>query len=258
MQLSQRTPSTPRRWLLWGLGNVLILSGLFALLYVGGLQAYVLGRHLPQPEAAPSPLRLAPALSMEPTHTPTPALPLLDHPSDPERSVEPVRVTSWRSRLSRIVIPTIQVDSPVIEVGWHTEVVDGRQVTVWDVARFAVGHHYGSANPGEGSNIVLAGHVAGRAGAVFLRLIELEPGDPVLLYGDGRQYLYVVEEVLLLPEVGQPLEVRLRNAQYMASTMEEVLTLITCWPVHAYDQRLVVLARPYRAAPFPRPDLIAN
>jgi hypothetical protein len=34
-------------------------------------------------------------------------------------------------------------------------------MAIWQVAEYAVGQHRGSANPGEGDNIVLAGHVGG-------------------------------------------------------------------------------------------------
>jgi LPXTG-site transpeptidase (sortase) family protein len=164
----------------------------------------------------------------------------------------------WHSTVERIAVPKIEVDSEVVPVGWHIAVVEGREMAVWDVAKFAVGHHQGSGNPGEGTNIVMAGHVAGFAGAVFLRLIEVQPGDEVILEGDGQQYLYVVEEVLLFPEDNASLAERMNNARYMNPTEDEQVTLITCWPPWAYDHRLIVLARSYRAEPFPRPDLVAD
>jgi sortase A len=259
MQVSDKAKWKTRRGAIWALGNVLIVAGLFALLYVGGLYAYVEGRSLLQrPQVETPQIRRAPALELAPTPTPLPNLPVLNQPFLVEEAAAPAQNLAWRSTAKRIVIPSIEVDSPVIAVGWHQEELNGQSITVWDVAKFAVGHHYGSGNPGDGTNIVMAGHVAGRAGAVFLRLIELQPGDEVVLYADEQQYLYVVEEVLLVLDAGQPLEERLRNAQYMAPTDWEQLTLITCWPVHVYDHRLIVLARPYQAEPFPRPDFVEN
>jgi LPXTG-site transpeptidase (sortase) family protein len=159
--------------------------------------------------------------------------------------------------VTRLTIPSIGVDSEVVEVGWHVETLNGQPVTIWDVAKYAVGHHHASGNPGEENNIVLAGH-SGGFGAIFRDLIQLQPGDEVVLYGDNQQYLYVVEEILLLQEINVPMEERLRNAQYMAHAEEERVTLITCWPVPIYDKRIIVLARPYQAEPFSRPDLIAD
>ncbi|MGC9025859.1 MAG: sortase, partial [Chloroflexia bacterium] len=260
----ERSPR-PQRPILWGLSNLLILAGLFLLLYVGGLYLFPLGRAALQP--SPPPVRQAPALAVTPdptpspspaatpvpTPTPSPALPMLNW-SRPEVSPLPTSRPLWHSEVLRIVIPSIGVDSPVVAVGWHVEEVGGQTMTVWDVARYAVGHHQGSGNPGEGTNIVLAGH-SGGYGGVFRRLVEVQPGDEVVLHTAAGQYLYVVEEVLVLKEVGLPMEERIQNARYMAPTDEERLTLITCWPVHIYDHRVIVLARPYRAAPFPRPDL---
>ncbi len=255
MRVSESQVS-PRRWLLWGLGNLLVVAGLFALIYVGGLYIYQNGPALERPQVPATPqVLLAPALALTPT--PSPPLPLLNHnpaePPPPAPTLDP----AWRSRLTRITIPTLDLDSPVVAVAWHVEEWGGQQVAVWDVAKYAVGHHHGSGNPGEGTNIVLAGH-SGGFGAVFRRLIELQPGDEVTLYTEDRQYLYVVEEALLLQEVNVPMEERLRNARYMAPTEEERVTLITCWPVPIYDKRVIVLARPYRTEPFPRPDLIAD
>ncbi len=254
--LSGRSRS-PRRWFLWGLGNVLIVAGLFAVLYVGGLRAYVVGSTVWVSETPPTPqVRRAPALDLTPTPTPLPALPLLNwdqeaipHPPTPN--------PLWRSQVTRVVIAAISVDAPVVPVSWHVEQVGGQPATVWDVAKYAVGHHQGSGNPGDTTNIVLAGH-SGGYGAVFRRLVELQPGDEVLLYGQDQQYLYVVEEVVLVKEIGVPREERLENARYMAPTEDERITMITCWPVYVYDHRAIVLARPYRALPFARPDLVEN
>jgi len=245
----------PRRWFLWALGNVLILAGLFALLYVGGLQAYVAGQARPLGPTETPLVRQAPALRLTPT--PSPGLPLLNWDGPTPIPLPPTASPQWSSAVTQIRLTAIGVNSPVIPVGWHVEQVGGEWMTIWDVAKYAVGHHRGSGNPGEGTNIVLAGH-SGGFGAVFRRLDELQPGDEVLLEGGGRQYLYVVEEVLFLREVGVPMEERLRNAQYMAPTEGEQITMITCWPVGVYDHRIVVLARPYRAAPLGRPDWVEN
>ncbi len=254
---SEKKPRSPRQWLLWGLGNVFIVAGLFGLLYVGGLEAYSRGRALaPEVPATPE-VRRAPALALQPTATPEEPLPLLNWDQAPISVTLPSPTRRWTSVLTRVVIPAIAVDTPVVPVGWHVEQVNGQPLSVWDVAQYAAGHHQGSANPGEGSNIVLAGH-SGGYGAVFRRLYELKPGDEVVLHAADRQYLYVVEEVLLLKEVGVPVEQRLANAQYIAPTDEERITMVTCWPVRVYDHRVVALARPYRATPFPRPDWKEN
>lgn len=257
MAVGEEGRVSPRRWVLWGLGNLLIVAGLFAILYVGGLYAYERGQVLAPTEIAPTAQTWrAPALVLTPTSTPP--LPLLNQqPADEEDPPPPVINPRWESEITHLAIPGADVDSPVVEVGWHTDWVAGQLMTVWDVASYAVGHHHASGNPGDGTNIVLAGH-SGGLGAVFRRLINLQPGDEVLVQGTSQQYLYVVEEIVLVQERNVPLEERLRNARYMAPTPAEQITMITCWPVGIYDHRLIVLARPYRADPFPRPDLVAD
>lgn len=123
---------------------------------------------------------------------------------------------------TRLIIPAIQLDSPVEEV----TIENG----VWQVAQYAAGYHRGSARPGTIGNTVISGH-NGLSGAVFRRLHELDLGDEVLLYAGRRLYRYVVEETKSV----WPYQV-----EVMAQTSSPILTLITCT---AYDtQRLIVIA----------------
>ena len=141
------------------------------------------------------------------------------------------------------------MDSKAVEVGWEVKEQNGQQVAAWQVAEYAVGQHRGSANPGEGDNIVLAGHVGGY-GKVFKNLFYVRPGDQITLYSAGQQYLYVVQERLLLDEEGVSPEQRAANARYIAPTNSEVVTLLTCWPPTGPDkfrQRVVVRAVPFGA-----------
>lgn len=132
-----------------------------------------------------------------------------------------------------IVIPTIGVNSHIVEIG--TRFDDGG-VLVWETAAFAVGHHSDSANPGEPGNIVLTGHISSRnSGAVFKRLPDISEGDPIVLYTGESHFLYRV--------TGK--EVVLPGAIEVAKATEgQVLTLITCVPDGVYTHRLVVRAVP--------------
>ncbi len=106
-----------------------------------------------------------------------------------------------------------------------------------------MGHHFSSASPGEGENIVLSGHNDWE-GEVFRDLWKLKKGARITVSTNERQWSYAVEDVVLLKEIGVPLEQRLSNAQYIAATGDERLTLVTCWPYGVDDYRLVVIARP--------------
>ena len=122
---------------------------------------------------------------------------------------------------------------------------------MWQVpAMRAAGWHVGSAPLGVPGNTVLSGHNTTH-GEVFRDLYRLQAGDRVILYSESRPFVYEVAEVLILPEAGQPLEVRQANARYIQPTEDERVTLVTCHPYGSLRYRLVVIARPVR---YPLPE----
>ena len=144
---------------------------------------------------------------------------------------------------THLKIPAIKVDSNVVEVGISPIDIDGQQAYIWDVAPYAVGHNFSSADPGEGENVVLSGHDDWQ-GEVFKNLYKLKKGDQLTVQAGDREIAYHVDDILLLPEVGQPLEKRIENAKFIGTTGDERLTLVTCWPYGVDDHRLIVIARP--------------
>lgn len=87
------------------------------------------------------------------------------------------------------------------------------------------------------------------------------PGDPVVLYSQGRQFLYTVSERLIVEEDKAPPEQRAANAQLIAPTDSEVVTMVTCWPPNGPDkftQRVVIRAVPFAAAAPPVADVAAQ
>lgn len=145
----------------------------------------------------------------------------------------------------RIVIPAINLDAPVVPIGWHIEEQGGYKVSVWDSPDNAAGWHETSAYPGDPGNVVLNGHNNIR-GEVFRYLIDLDSEARVLLYVGDAIYYYSVSEKHLLKERGEPPGVRYQNAQWIAPTGDERLTLVTCWPYTSNTHRLIVVAEPYR------------
>ncbi len=144
---------------------------------------------------------------------------------------------------THLTIPALNVDSSVVEVGISPVEIDGQQAYIWDVAPYAVGHNFSSANPGEGENVVLAGHDDWQ-GEVFKNLYKLKKGDQLSLQAGDRQIAYHVDDILLLSEVGEPLAKRIENAKFIGTTGDERLTLVTCWPYAVDDHRLIIIARP--------------
>ncbi len=176
-------------------------------------------------------------------------IPLLNVVDSPPVDAPVRRSSEWASTIKRIVIPSIDLDAKVVEVGWSIEERPTGTQAVWEVAEYAVGHHRLSANPGETDNIVLAGHVGGY-GLVFRDLFYVQPGAEILLYSADQQYLYIVQDRLLVDEEGVSDEQRTANARYIQPTAEELVTLITCWPPsgpNQFAQRVIVRATPYVA-----------
>jgi LPXTG-site transpeptidase (sortase) family protein len=275
-------PAAPRRLsrrarILWTLGNFLLLAGAILLLYVGGLYSSAeYGRFAargdndepaPAAVAAISPAPQAPN-SEQPAAQAEPA-PFVPAILNTASLADDGRVTgaipdaasaTHESTVSRISIPAIEIDSKVVPVGWDVVKQKGGDVAVWQVAEYAVGHHKGSANPGEHGNIVLAGHVGGY-GKIFKDLIKLQPGDQITLYSNGQQYLYVVREQVVVTEEGVSPEVQLQNAQYIAPTDSEMITMVTCWPPtgkNRFTQRVIVRATPYSSQTDTAPNSMSN
>jgi LPXTG-site transpeptidase (sortase) family protein len=154
---------------------------------------------------------------------------------------------------SRLVIPAINLDAPILEVGWETEEVDGQMVSSWIVPdSFVAGWHKTSALPGQIGNTVLNGH-HNIHGEVFRDLLKLQPGDEIVVYAGGTVHYYSVTERHILEEKGQPVEVRMQNAQWITPTEDERLTLVTCWPYTNNTHRLVVVGLPMQPTPSPIP-----
>ena len=148
---------------------------------------------------------------------------------------------------TRLQIPTIKVDIPVIELGWSQKEQDGQIFSEWDVAAYAAGWHINSALPGAGGNVVLSGH-NNILGAVFRELDQLRQGDPMSLWLKNRPYSYAVEQVIVLPDRGISDEQRTANTSWIGPFDEERLTLVSCWPRNNNTHRIVVIAHPQASA----------
>lgn len=179
----------------------------------------------PTPTLTPTPLPPTATPTLTPTPTPTPARP----PAN--------------SSPTRIVVPQIGLDSKVVEVGWTVEEKDEQLISVWDVADYAAGFHRGSAYPGRIGNTVISGH-HNIKGEVFRYLVDLEPGDEVVLYVGERPYRYVVEEKLILPDKYVSAEQKRENGKWIRYFPDERLTLVTCWPYTSNTHRVIVIAKP--------------
>ena len=148
---------------------------------------------------------------------------------------------------SRLVIPTIKANMPVVELGWSTKKdASGAIFSEWDVADYAAGWHKNSSLPGETGNIVLSGH-NNIKGAVFRELDQLKRGDEIQLVAGGAEHVFTVDEVLIVPEKFASAQQRTENVRYIQETTDDRLTLVSCWPRNDNTHRIIVIARPAEA-----------
>lgn len=133
-----------------------------------------------------------------------------------ELAVEPVEFVSPPRR---VVLPTIEVDAPIIDLGLTP---DGSLETPTDFDD--AGWWAGGTGASEPGPTVIVGHVDDQSGpAVFFRLSELEPGDPIVVVDDqGRETSFVVVDKGLYDKESFPTE------RVYGPDDEPTLRLVTC------------------------------
>lgn len=195
----------------------------------------------PEPSQPDAAAQLAPMDEPAPLDAlPLPALPQVG-PADPlEEQAHiipplPPRSGAFTTRTlpaEKLTIPSIDLDARVTPLGTH---YDRGGSLVWETAPFAVGHHRGSANPGEPGNIVLSGHISSPSeGAIFQRLPHVKPGDSIVIGTAQASFLYRVWDVRVVAPTA---------VEFLDSTDTSMATLITCYPDRTYSHRLIVRAQ---------------
>lgn len=123
---------------------------------------------------------------------------------------------------STLVIPSINLQKVIF---------DGTSVGTLEKG---VWHRPDTGNPNSGGNMVLVGHRYGYNGdGVFYHLDVVHISDKIVLYWQGKKYVYVVKNIKVVP----PTETSIEN-----QTGEELLTIYTCTPMWSFKDRLVVIA----------------
>ncbi len=143
----------------------------------------------------------------------------------------PEHLQSVVARTTPLPVPTAgpeqarTIEIPAISV--RAQVVEGDG---WEQLKKGVGHHPGTANPGQKGNLVLAGH-NDVFGEVFRDLNKLKAGDLIIVETATQRYTYTVAGWRIV----EPTDV---NVMY--PTQEPTITLISCWPYLQDTQRIVV------------------
>ncbi len=143
----------------------------------------------------------------------------------------------------RLVLPTIEVDIPVVELGWSSQQnQDGQIFSEWDVAEYAAGWHKNSARLGDGGNVVMSGH-NNILGSVFRELDQLKRDDTITVWAGEQAFTYQIDQVLIVPEKYAAPEQQKDNAKWIGPFDDNRLTLVSCWPRDDNTHRIIVVAR---------------
>jgi LPXTG-site transpeptidase (sortase) family protein len=162
------------------------------------------------------------AIALTPTSTPPQAV--SDATATPTPAAEPTAQPAGDIEAGqpgepiRIVIDAVDLDQKIVSVG-----LDKKRVPI--VPDHDVGWYNLSAQPGQGDNIVLWGHVlrfrqAPKIPAPFARIKEVKPGASVVLYDQaGKAHNYVVkQQIWVLPN----------EVEYILPKNKEMVTLVSC------------------------------
>jgi sortase (surface protein transpeptidase) len=155
-------------------------------------------------------------VTLQPTDTPAPAASAATAAptAQPAAEEEP----GQPGEPIRIVIDSVGIDNQIVSVG-----LDKKRVPI--VPDHDVGWYNLSAQPGQGDNIVLWGHVlrfrqTPKIPAPFARVKEVKPGASVVLYDQaGNAHNYVVrQQIWVLPS----------EVEYILPKDKEMVTLVSC------------------------------
>lgn len=154
-----------------------------------------------------------------------------------------------QSDADRLVVPFYSIDDPIGTLRIPSVDIE---VTVYqddnpqNITRGG-GHYLGSFLPGQGGNILIAGH---RSRAVFYNFKALEPGDLVYFETTYGYYVYQVDRFQIIEG---------SDDSIAAETAVEQLTMYTCYPFDYKGnapQRYVFFCVPVAAPDAPDPLMV--
>lgn len=240
-------PPEPRdwRWVIGGLGRILISVGVLMFAFVGyqlwgtGIQTAQAQNRLEDEFTdlleSGAPTVTQPTEPAEPTATsvPTDATPATSVPTDPttvETTPTPTTVPPpvlspppLGDPLARLEIPSIGLDYILISGVRPTDLEDGP------------GHFPETPLPGQLGNAAVAGHRTTH-GSPFIRIDEVKVGDDIVVTTLAGRFVYVM--------TGQQI-VSPNDYQLVIPTVDPsvaTLTLTSCHPKYSARQRIVVTA----------------
>jgi len=135
-----------------------------------------------------------------------------------------------------IVIPKIGVNSKIVP---NVDPNIPKEFT--KALKIGVAHAAGSSLPDEQGTVFIFGHSTNyawnvsRYNAVFYQIKDLEIGDEINLFYNGRRYFYKVTEKRI---------VGANDTSFLENQQGKLLILQTCWPPGTTKERLLIFAKP--------------
>jgi len=271
-------------------GGVLIAAGIIIVLAVGAwvvsqqvrgqqlraqLQRTPTATYTPLPASAtlaptstpqPTATHTVPAPTATPTPQPTDAVPTPTASPSPAPTIRPRPVvptpTASPEVPVRLVIPDLNIDAKVVEMGWEVVNTASGPQSDWVIPKNAAGHHLNSATLDQPGNLVISGHnnIDGKVFEAismawddatrarvdeFTDRSDILKGRKIQLYtAIGKPVDYTITDFFRLRDSGVSLAQRMQNARFVEPTDESQLTIVTCWPPWSNTHRLVVIAKP--------------
>ncbi|MDB5186520.1 MAG: putative sortase family protein [Candidatus Saccharibacteria bacterium] len=140
-----------------------------------------------------------------------------------QNRIESTNTTKPIPQDNRLVIPGLHMDEAI-----H----DGPTVATLSQGAW---RRPQTSTPDKGGNTVIAGHrFTYRESAVFYNLDKVQKNDPIIVYWEGKEYDYIVDEVAVVRPTAVEIE---------SPTPDSRLTIYTCTPLWTAKDRLVVKAR---------------
>jgi sortase A len=139
--------------------------------------------------------------------------------------IEGSSATAQTPEENRLVIPSIQINEPILE---------GNSIDL--INNGGTWRRPNTATPASQSNTVIVGHRwFGNEVSTFYHLDKVTIGDTLALYWEGEEIVYEVVETKIVDANATEIE---------APTMQKQLTIYTCDPVWTAKNRLVIIAVP--------------
>ncbi len=142
----------------------------------------------------------------------------------------------------RIIIPSIWVESPIVNVDTNAELKMQEWEFTDDLKKWVV-HYPTTPEPDINGNMMLFGHssnyrwIKSAYNTIFSKLPQLTDGNEVIVIRDGKEYRYKVQT----KQEVKPTDVPSVYASHHTNT-KQLITLMTCYPVWTRDERMMVIA----------------